>query len=257
MESSVAEWFGLSGRVALVTGAASGIGRGVAQALANAGAAVVIADRDEDGAMAVASELRREGHDATHVVVDLMREDSVRTACAEAIGWRGAPWVLVNNAGIQNRALLLETSLEFWDQNQQVNARGPFLVTREVANAMVAAGDGGRIINICSLGVATPMVPGLAAYSASKGALRTLTMTTAFELIEHGITANAVFPGGVATPGAMAATGTERSGPCLRAPPLGQCTAQDIAAAVLYLASPMAAKVTNQVISVDGGFPLT
>lgn len=248
---------GLSGRVAMVTGAASGIGEGIARTLAAAGAAVIVADRNEDGARSVAESLVASGHEATHVAMDVTQEEDVRSGCASAVAWKGAPWVLVNNAGIQNRAMLLETSSEFWDLTQAVNIRGPFLVTREIGKAMAQAGAGGRIVNICSLGLLFPMVLGLAAYSASKGALRTLTMTTAFELAEHGITANVVNPGGVATPGAMAATGTPAEGPGRRAPPLGYCTADSIAAAVLFFASAAADRVTNQVVSVDGGYGLT
>lgn len=255
--ATLADHFGLEGRVALVTGAASGIGEAIAHAMATAGARVVVMDRNEDGARTVAEQLVGLGHDAAHVAVDLAHEASVLDACRAAIAARGAPWILVNNAGIQNRAGLLDTTAEFWDLNQAVNTRGAFLMTREIGRAMADAGQGGRIINVCSLGSVSPMVLGLAAYSASKAGLRALTMTTAFELAEHGITANAVHLGGVGTPGALSASGTPLSGPALRTPPLGYCEPQDIAAAVLFLASPAARRLTNQAITVDAGFSLT
>jgi NAD(P)-dependent dehydrogenase (short-subunit alcohol dehydrogenase family) len=247
----------LQGRIALVTGAASGIGRVIVHSLADAGAAVIVADRHGDAAHAVVNELIELGHSAIPLIVELEEEDSVRQACANAVQWAGAPWILVNNAGIQNRAPLLETTRDFWNKNLEINLRGAFFMTRELGRAMIDANQGGRIVNICSLGLRSPMVPGLAAYAASKGALRSFTMSTAFEFAEYGITANAVLPGGVATPGAMAATGTEPSGPGLRVPPLGHCTSDDIAAAVSFLVSPAAARITNQAITVDGGFLLT
>jgi NAD(P)-dependent dehydrogenase (short-subunit alcohol dehydrogenase family) len=138
-----------------------------------------------------------------------------------------------------------------------INVRGAFLMSREVARAMVAAKHGGRIVNIASLGVWYPMVVGLAAYSSSKGALLALTQNVAFELAEYGITANAVLPGGVMTPGAMSAKGPAVEGPGLRRGPLGLCEPRDIAAAVLFFASPVAGRVTNQVLAVDGGYSLT
>lgn len=255
--SALSQQFGLEGRVVLVTGAAGGIGKAIAHSLAGAGAAVIVVDRDEAGARAVAEELVSIGHDAMHVVIDVADEKSVCDGCAAALSWKGAPWALVNNAAIQNRSMILDTTSEFWDRTAAVNTRGPFLMTREIGRAMIEAGVGGRIVNICSLGAVSPMVDGLAAYSASKGALRTFTMTTAFEWAEHGITANAIFPGGVATAGAMNASGPPIAGPALRGSLLGQCTPEDMAAAVTFLASPAAARLTNQAITIDGGFGLT
>ncbi|RZF59131.1 SDR family oxidoreductase [Sphingomonas populi] len=257
IETALARQFGLEGRVALVTGAAGGIGKAIAHALADAGGAVIVVDRDESGARAVAEELSGNGHDAMHLMIDIGDEQSVRDGCTAAVGWKGAPWVLVNNAAIQNRSMILDTTAEFWDRTAAVNARGPFLMTREIGRAMIAAGAGGRIVNICSLGAVSPMVDGLAAYSASKGALRTLTMTTAYEWAEHGITANAIFPGGVVTPGAINASGPPIAGPALRGSLLGQCTPEDIAAAATFLASPAAGRVTNQALTVDGGYQLS
>ena len=131
-------------------------------------------------------------------------------------------------------------------------------MTREIARAMVGAGDGGRIVNIASNAIWEPGVVGLAAYAASKGALLAYGHTAAFELVGHRITVNTVLPGGVATPGGMAARGPATVGPAAsRRPPLGMCEPRDIAAAVLFFAMPGAGRVTDQVISVDGGFSLT
>ena len=249
--------FDLSGKVALVTGGGSGIGAGISTVLAEAGATVVIADRDEAGARREVAGLTAAAHTAGAVNLDLADEASVLRGCAEVVTRYGAPWLLVNNAGVQDREALLEATVAEWDRIHSINARGAFLMTREIARAMVAAGTGGRIVNISSTCVKAPMVVGLAAYSSSKGGLLALSQTAAFELVEHGITVNTVLPGGVMTPGAMAARGPTIGGPARRRPPLGMCEPRDIGAAVLFFASPAARFVTNQSIAVDGGFSLT
>jgi NAD(P)-dependent dehydrogenase (short-subunit alcohol dehydrogenase family) len=249
--------FSLSGKVALVTGGGSGIGAGIAAVLAEAGATVVIADVNDSNATREASVLTAAGHEAGAVHIDLADEDSIVRGCAEVVSRYGAPWVLVNNAGLQDRQLLLDGTAAEWDRTNRVNARGPFLMTREVARAMVAAGQGGRIVNIASAALVGSIVKGLAAYVSSKGALLALGRASALELVEHAITVNTVLPGGVGTPGAMAAKGPPVEGPGRRRPPLGFCEPRDIAAAVLFFATPAARYITNQVLAVDGGFSVT
>jgi len=249
--------FSLSGRVAIVTGGASGIGAGIAIVLAEAGATVAIADIDIENAKRRTQELTSAGHSARAIHVDLSDESSIVRCCDEVVASCGTPWVLVNNAGLQDRELLLTGTAEQWDRMNKVNGRGPFLMTREVANAMVAAGNGGRIVNIASVSLVGGIIKGLAAYMGSKGALLALSQSSAFELAEYGITVNTILPGGVATPGAIGAKGPPPDGPARRRPPLGMCEPRDIGAAVLYFATPAARRTTNQVLTVDGGFTVT
>ncbi len=248
----------LMDRVAIVTGAGSGIGAGIAHRLAKAGATVIVADRNADGVAATMSSIIALGHKADAMIVDLADEESIVQSCAAVVQKHGAPWILVNNAGVHDREALLEATAAEWDRIHAINARGPFLMIREIGRAMVDAGAGGRIVNVASNCVLAPMIVGLSSYAASKGALLSLSQTSAFELVVHKITVNTVLPGGVATPGAAGAHGPKPQGPATeRRPPLGMCTPEDIAAAIMFFASPAAKAITNQVIAVDGGFSLT
>lgn len=249
--------FNLENKIAVVTGGANGIGAGIARVLAEARAFVVIADIDRENAASQAAELTAKGYRAAAIGIDLGDESSIVRGCAEVVTNYGTPWVLVNNAGLQDRQLFLEGTADEWDRMNRINARAPFLLSREIARAMVAAGQGGRIVNIASAALRGSVIKGLVAYSGSKGAMLGFSGAAAFELVEHGITVNTILPGGVVTPGAMAAKGPAAEGPARRQPPLGRCEPDDIAAAVLYFASPAGRRVTNQVLAVDGGFSVT
>lgn len=254
--------FGLEGRTIIVTGAAMGIGEGIARLLAGHGARVAIADRDLAAAEALAAQLPG----AAAFAVELSDEAQIVATVAKVVAEMGTPWALVNNAGIQNRQLLLEGTAEEWDRNNAINARAPFLLTREVARAMIAdprddarlrAEGRGRIVNVASCSLWGQAIFGLASYMGSKGALAALTKASALELAEHAITVNTVLPGGVGTPGSMNATGAEPRGPARRMPALGFCTPEDIAGAVAYFVSPVARYTTNQTICVDAGWSVT
>lgn len=257
MPTPLEDMFGLAGKVALITGAAGGIGLGIATVLAEAGAIVVMADRDVEGVEREAAGLTAAGWTASAVPLDLAEEQSVIDACAGVVNTQGTPWLLVNNAALQDRQLLLEATAQEWDRIHAVNVRGTFLMTREIARAMVAGNAGGRIVNIGSNSVRGGIIKGLAAYASSKGAINALSLASAFELAEHNITVNTVLPGAVATPGAINAKGPQTSGPATRPSPFGLQDPREIGAAVLFFASGAARPITNQVLAVDSGFSIT
>lgn len=241
----------------MITGAARGIGARVAAVLAEAGAMVVIADIDQSGAERTAAALVQAGWGAEAVTLDVADEASVEAAAAKIVADHGAPWLLVNNAGLQDRELLLKETVSQWDRLNAVNARGPFLMTREIGQAMAAEKRGGRIVNIASNALRGSLVKGEAAYAASKGALLALSNVSAFELAEHGITVNTILPGSVFTPGAMSSRGPELEGPALRQAPFGLVESREIGVAVLFFALPTSRAITNQVLAIDAGFSIT
>lgn len=248
----------LTDKVILVTGAARGIGAGIAEVLAEAGAMVAVGDIDASGAGEMAAELRDRGWRADGLGLDVADEASIVAARAELVSRHGAPWALVNNAGLMDGELLLEGSAAHWDRIAAVNTRGPFLLSREFARVMVKAGRGGRIVNIASAAAIGMLGTGHAAYASSKTALLGLTRASALELVEHGITVNSVLPGGVYTPGVLALKGPPITGPAMRMPPpLGLIDPRHIGAAVLFFVSPAAERVTNQSLAIDGGWSLT
>jgi len=255
----LARLFGLQGKVAAVTGAAEGIGREIAQQLAQAGARVAILDRNIAGAALVARDLNNAEDHAIAVEMDLGDEVSIVEAFGETRRQLGRIDILVNCAAIQNRELITETSADLWDLVQRINSRGLFLCLREAAKIMRSANNGGRIINISSMGSIHPIMPGLGAYNASKSAVNALTRSAALELSQDRITVNAVLPGAVATAGASRAPGPAPSGRVVAGlPPLGRLAEpSDIAAAVLFFAGAASAAITGQMLVVDAGYLLS
>ncbi len=240
-------------RTAIVTGSDSGIGKATALALAEMGCDVGVTwHTDEHGAQATAEEIRATGQRAEVRRLDLTILPDAANAVDELADLLGGVDVLVNNAGTATATPLLDIDYATWREVLATDVDGAFLCLQRAARRMVAAGRGGRIVNITSVHEHQPRV-GLAPYCAAKGALGLLTKTAALELSEHRITVNAVAPGEVATP----MTGQEdvdvheqhRAGV-----PLGRpADAREIAAVVAFMCSPAASYVTGASWTVDGG----
>ena len=246
--------FDLEGRVALVTGASSGIGREIALALAEAGAAVVLAARRAPELAAAKAQVERGAGRAATVTVDLADRAALRRAAAEAATFFGAPDILVNAAGINVRRDLLDVGDADWDAVMRLNLDAPFFLAQALAPGMIAK-RWGRIINIASL-QSQRAFPMSAAYGASKGGVAQLTRAQAEALSRHGINANAIAPGFFPT---------ELTAPVARDPARWEKMAastfigrngelRDLRGVAAFLASRASDYVTGQVIFVDGGF---
>ena len=253
----VSALFSLKGSVALVTGGAQGIGRDICYILSSAGATVAVVDIDLEGAEKTVSNIQEEDGEARAYACDVSDPAAVVEMVHKVRNDHGRLDILVNDAGYQDREYLTDISVEYWDKIHTTNLRGPFLTIRETAKIMRADKTRGRIINISSAGSMVSFIKGLAAYSASKGGINSLTRNAAYELVGDGITVNAILPGGVITPGAMNAKGPmpDEVETARMTPPLGRFgQGSDIANAVLFFASPASEWVTGQMLTVDGGY---
>ncbi|HKV93120.1 MAG TPA: 3-oxoacyl-[acyl-carrier-protein] reductase [Candidatus Angelobacter sp.] len=242
---------GVTGRVALVTGASQGIGRACALALAEGGALVALAARNEEKLAAVAKEIESKGGRAATFRMDVSNEDEVKAAAKAAIERFGKIEILVNNAGVTKDTLLMRMKRADWDSVIQTNLSGAFFTTQAVISSMLKQ-RWGRIVNITSVFGQTGQV-GQANYSASKAGLIGFTMAMAREVASRSITVNAVAPGYIET--AM----TEGLSADLKAKvnemiPLGRAgTDMEVANAVRFLASEEAGYITGHVLKVNGG----
>lgn len=247
---------GMAGKVALVTGAASGIGRAAAGAFAREGARVVLSDVTAGAGEAAAAAIRGGGGEAVFAACDVSRPEQVQALVAGAVEAFGRVDFAFNNAGVEGEtAPTAECTEANWDRVMAINLKGVWLCMREEIPRMLAQG-GGAIVN-CSSVAGVVGFAGIAAYSASKHGLIGLTRSAALEYAARGIRVNAVCPGVIRTPMVERFTGGEPEAEArlVASEPVGRMgTPEEVAAAVLWLCSDAASFVTGHAMAVDGGF---
>lgn len=246
--------FRLDGQVAVVTGASMGIGYGLAKALANVGARVALTARSVDALEKLAAEIRQEGGQAQPFALDVREVLQINKVMAQIHNHFGRLDILVNNAGLGFNHPALEVNEADWDEMMAVNLKGLFFCCQAAGRIMLEQGHG-RIINMSS----QASVVGIrdhAVYCASKGGVNQLTRVLALEWSAKGVTVNAVAPTFIYTPGtAERLDNPEYRAGVLARLPIGRVgTITDVAAAVIYLASPAGAMVSGTVLLVDGGW---
>lgn len=254
----------LSGKTAIVTGGASGIGFGISYRLAEAGAQVVIANRTEEEGQKAALALLSKGWKAKAMHADVSVEDDVKKLVEQVVATYHSVEILVNNAGIFPNIPLHTMTLPDFEKVINTNLKGVFLCTKYVSEAMIAQGKGGKIINITSIDAIHPSMVGLAHYDASKHGAWGFTKNVAIELAEHKIWVNAIAPGGIATPGVQKMQSHAPVNPNVdmkkvmesflaKIPMHRMGVPDDIGMVALFLASEMSAYMTGEQIVVDGG----
>ena len=245
----------LTGKTALVTGATSGIGLGIAKHFLSLGAAVVVHGREQPAADATAAELSPDGATCTGVSADLRDVDACRAMMRAAIGWQGGLDVLVNNAGIVDRGYLENAPVELWDDIMAVNLRAPFICLQEAVASMKARG-GGSIVNIGSVN-AYIGAPKLGLYAVSKGGLMTMTRNAAGALNRYRIRVNQLNVGWTLTENEDAVqkrdgTRTDWLADAVSMMPFGRLlTPREIALAAAYFASDDSALITGSVLDME------
>jgi len=248
-------------RTAIVTGAASGIGRGIAERFARDGVAVVCADINEVQAQNVAVELRDAGCAALGLAVDVTSESSVKTMVERTMDWTGRIDTAIANAGIMVEGDILSVSLDDWQKAIAVNATGTFLTAREVLPHLIEGGGGTLVFTASTVGLVG--MKGTAAYSASKGAVIALTRQLAADFADKGVRVNAVAPGAIRTPlsesqfRARSSDDAEFEGlleKVIQKYPLSRWgQVSEVADIVSFLAFEKSSWMTGQIIPIDGG----
>ena len=257
-DSSTKDTSGLAGRVCVVTGAGSGIGRGIALALAKEGGRIAVLDLNAEGTKATVAEIKARGGEAVAFTCDTSDAASVAAAAAQSAAVLGPCDVLVNNAGILRPGALDVLTLDEWNKVLSVNLTGYFLCAQTFGKQMRNKGEGkngGTMVHIAS--IAAEHATALAgAYSVAKAGVEMLSRQLAVEWGPHGIRSNAVHPGMILTPMSQAFYDqpgvTERRSEAVPAGRIG--VPDDIAQAVVFLASDRSAYISGQSLTVDGGF---
>jgi NAD(P)-dependent dehydrogenase (short-subunit alcohol dehydrogenase family) len=244
-----------TGKVAFVTGAASGIGRATAVAFAAQGARVAILDRTEDALRETADALREKGSEVLVIACDVSQPEQVQAAVEKVVATFGRLDVAFNNAGVENKAApVADIELDEWDRILDINLRGTFVCMKHELAQMVRQG-GGVIVNTSS-GAGVRGVAGGASYAASKHAIIGLTKSAALDYAKQNIRVNAILPGNIETPMMDRFTGGDIQ-KAIDLEPVGRLgRPEEIADAVLWMSADLGAFVTGAAISVDGGWSL-
>jgi len=266
----MSDWgpFSLAGKNSIITGGATGIGLGIAESLAEAGANTLIADLDGAGAAASATRIREAyGVRAEAIELDVTSPDAGEALCAACSQRFGGVNIVCNNAGVYPQVPMLKMSPDLFDKIYRLNLRALAFISKAAGNKMVEQGTGGRIINIASIDAFRPTMIGLAAYGATKGGVVMFTKNLALEMASVGVTVNAIAPGGISTRGSAATMlesgmSAEQMNAWTTAftarVPLGRIgTPRDVGTAAVFLASAPADYITGTILLVDGGYLLT
>lgn len=245
--------FDLSGRIALITGSSQGLGLALARGLAQAGAAIVLNGRDETKLAAAAVTLRGEGARVTTAAFDVTQGSAAAGAVARLEAEFGPIDILINNAGIQRRAPLVEMTEEQWRAVIDTNLTSAFLVARAIATGMIARGAG-KIINICSV-MAEVSRPTIGNYAAAKGGLKMLTRAMAVEWAKDGLQCNGIAPGYFVTElnRALVENVEFNRWICGRTPAGRWGQPEELVGTAVFLASRASNFVNGQILAVDGG----
>ena len=260
--------FDLSGKNAVVTGGAMGIGFGIAKRLVEAGANVLVADLDGNAAALAAERLAGGPGKAIAIAADVSQEDAGARIVARCVEAFGSLDIFVNNAGIYPQVPMLQMTPELFDRVYRINLKGTAFCARAAGQQMIAQGKGGKIVNIASIDALHPSMVGLAAYDASKGGVLMFTRNFALEMAPHNVQVNAIAPGGIATEGSSRPL--EGSGMTaeqqrqfmenyikLKIPVGRMGVPDDIAKIAVVLASSASDFMTGSLVVVDGGTLLT
>ena len=249
----IAELFNLTGKVAIITGGAMGIGQGIALRLAEAGAAVMLTDLNLEAAQTTVHQINSAGGRAQTIRADASSRADARLVVQETVRAFGRLDILVNNAGIYPLAPALQVTEELWDRVLDLNLKGLFFSTQAAALQMINEGHDGKIINIASVDALHP-AGNLAPYDASKGGVVMLTKALALEFGPYNIAVNAIAPGGIYTPGVGTILSDEMIAAFTARTPLRRMgVPDDVAKVVLFLASGASDYMTGSLLVVDGG----